>query len=235
MTKRIIFLIVILAVALLAIWYGAKRAEAPADLSTYTFISSAGESISVQFDNETDTAIMTGMGYENLPFARAISASGARYENPSNRLVLWNKGNEITLYADDAVIFIGSTSSPEDNGENPNESSASLLGTAWSWQYTELQDKERVEAPAGDQFVLTFEGEGRFGSTTDCNSMGGSYVLDGEVLSIGDMMMTKMYCEDSMEVTYAEHLGLVNSYVITGDVLRLNLNRDYGVMVFKRQ
>lgn len=235
MSKRIIFLIVILAVAVLAIWYGTKLAEAPSDLSVYTFTAANNESINVQFDNETDTAIMTGMGYENLVFTRAISASGARYENLSNRLVLWNKGNEITLYADDTVIFTGSTLPSGDNGDDSNEPPVSLEGASWSWQYTELLNGERVEAPAGDHFVLTFEGEGQLGSTTDCNSMGGRYVLDGEVLSMGDFTMTKMYCEGSLEDVYAEHLGLVNSYVIVDDTLRLNLNRDYGVMVFKKQ
>lgn len=232
MKKQIILIGLILAVAALVIWYGTKLAEAPADLAIYTFTASSNESINVQFDNETDTAIMTGMGYENLLFTRTISASGARYENLSNRLVLWNKGNEITLYANDEVVFTGTTYPA---GDISNETSVPLEGTAWSWQYTELQGGEMVEAPAGDQFVLTFEGNGQLGSTTDCNSMGGSYVLDGEVLSIGELMMTKMYCEGSMEGTYAEHLGLVNSYVIVDDTLRLNLNRDYGVMVFKRQ
>lgn len=111
----------------------------------------------------------------------------------------------------------------------------SLEDTAWSWQYTELLSGEKVEAPAGDRFVLALDGEGNLGSTTDCNSMGGSYVLDEDVLSIGQIIMTLMYCEGSMEGVYAEQLGLVNSYVIADDTLRLNLNRDYGVMVFKRK
>ncbi len=113
------------------------------------------------------------------------------------------------------------------------DGAVSLETTAWSWQYTELQNGERVEAPAGDRFVLTLEGDGSLSSTTDCNSTGGKYDLDGEVLSIGDIIMTKMYCEGSMESAYIEQLGLVSSYVIVGDTLKLNLNRDFGVMVFK--
>ena len=111
----------------------------------------------------------------------------------------------------------------------------SLEATGWSWQYTDLLNGERVEAPVGDRFILTFDGDGNLGSTTDCNSMGGSYVIDGEVLSIGELVMTKMYCEGSVEGVYAEQLRLVNSYVIVDDTLKLNLNRDYGVMVFKKQ
>lgn len=121
----------------------------------------------------------------------------------------------------------------EVNAPSFESEETSLEDTAWSWQYTELLSGEKVEAPAGDRFVLTLEGEGNLGSTTDCNFMGGSYVLDGEVLSIGQILMAKMYCEGSMEGVYVEQLGLVNSYVIVDDTLRLNLNRDYGVMVFK--
>jgi heat shock protein HslJ len=109
-----------------------------------------------------------------------------------------------------------------------------LVQNSWSWQYTDLEGDETVLAPVGDHFVLSFEDEGRMGSRTDCNSLGGIYSLEGEVLSMGQFVMTKMYCEDSLEAVYAEHLGLVSSFVIEGNTLRLTLNRDYGVMVFNK-
>lgn len=126
----------------------------------------------------------------------------------------------------------------ENENKKPNipaeNEETDLTGSSWSWQYTDLAGGERVSAPAGDHFVLAFEAGGKVGSRTDCNSMGGVYSLDGEVLSMGQFMMTQMYCEGSKEMLYAEHLGLVNSYVIEGDTLRFNLNRDYGTMVFMR-
>ena len=109
-----------------------------------------------------------------------------------------------------------------------------LTSSSWSWQHTDLLSGEKMTAPAGDKFVLSFQAEGRMGSLTDCNSIGGIYSIDGEVLSMGQFAMTKMFCEGSAEMEYANQLGLANSYIIEGDELRLNLNRDYGVMVFKR-
>jgi heat shock protein HslJ len=120
---------------------------------------------------------------------------------------------------------------PEASEESDEEV---LLGNSWSWEYTDLEDAESVIPPVGDRFVLSFEAEGRMGSLTDCNSLGGIYSLESEVLSMGQFVMTKMACEGSMEMEYVEHLGLVNSYVIEGDTLRMNLNRDYGVMVFNK-
>ncbi len=117
---------------------------------------------------------------------------------------------------------------------SPAGGTAGLVDSSWSWQYTDLLGGERMNAPAGDRFILSFDGAGRVSSRTDCNGMGGRYVIDGEVLSMGQFVQTLMYCEGSMEGAYGEQLGLVNSYVIEGDTLRFNLNRDYGTMIFKR-
>ncbi len=110
-----------------------------------------------------------------------------------------------------------------------------LFGTSWSWVETILLNGEHVKAPAGDKFVLTFGEDGHVKSTTDCNGMNGSYIINGEVLSFGPMMSTKMFCEGSQEGNYSEALALTNSYVIEGSELHFNLNRDYGMMVFVKK
>ncbi len=114
---------------------------------------------------------------------------------------------------------------------NPNP----LFGTSWSWVETILLSGEHVRAPVGDKFVLTFGEDGHVHSSTDCNQMNGSYVIDGEVLSFGPMMSTKMFCEGSQEGNYSEALALTNSYAFEGNELHLNLNRDYGMMVFVKK
>lgn len=73
-----------------------------------SFVATDGTTIEVVFDNSADTATMSGVGYEELVFNRAISASGARYKNSEVGLVLWNKGDEITLYdSNNEPIFTG--------------------------------------------------------------------------------------------------------------------------------
>lgn len=121
-----------------------------------------------------------------------------------------------------------------DTDESSNdEISPALHSASWVWIRTERADGSIIEAPAG-KFVLSFDGE-RASSSTDCNSMSASYVIDGEVLSFGPIGSTKMYCEDSVETEYARDIALATSYVIEGDELRINLNRDVGVMYFLRQ
>lgn len=110
----------------------------------------------------------------------------------------------------------------------------SLEGSSWQWERTELHTGEQVEAPSGEGFVLSFEADGQVQSSTDCNHMAGIYSQDGEVLSMGQFAMTKMFCPDSMESVYAEQLGLVSSFSLTGDTMFMNLNRDYGTMIFTR-
>jgi|GEM_PF-1960709 len=123
----------------------------------------------------------------------------------------------------------------EDNQVQNQEAEQKLENEEWVWLYTELQDGERVTAPEGGQFVISFDSEtGRVTSRTDCNSLAGIFSANGEVLSMGEFISTKMYCEGSMEGVYAEQLTLVNSFIIEGEMLRLMLDRDYGVMVFKK-
>lgn len=114
------------------------------------------------------------------------------------------------------------------------ETASLLENTEWEWSYTTLLSGKKVSSPNKDKFVL-FLKDGKVTSSTDCNSMSGNYVKDGEVLSFTPFASTKMYCEGSLEGEYSRQLGLTNSYVISGDELRLNLNRDYGTMIFNKK
>lgn len=118
---------------------------------------------------------------------------------------------------------------PEDVGvvEHP------LLSHKWVWTHTEYRGGKRLTAPPDELFVLSFEAESRMTSTTDCNSIGGNYVRDGEVLSFSPFFATMMACNDALEGQYTSDLALTNSFVIEENILRLNLNRDYGTMYFE--
>jgi heat shock protein HslJ len=111
---------------------------------------------------------------------------------------------------------------------------SSLFDTSWVWLYSDMHNGTRIDAKEGE-FVLSFKDGASFGSTSDCNSMSGIYSIDGEVLSLGGIAMTLMYCEGSQEGEYVSQLELVNSYHIEGDTLMLQLDRDFGVMVFRAQ
>lgn len=106
-----------------------------------------------------------------------------------------------------------------------------LEGTEWVWRRSDHADGLPA-VPAGEQFLLEFSADGTLTSTTDCNRMGGTYVRDGEVLSLGSFVSTKMYCEGSLEQVYADDLALVSAHTIEDNRLTLILNRDVGMMYF---
>lgn len=110
-----------------------------------------------------------------------------------------------------------------------------LLGTSWVWvKSTDPLESstDDILAPEG-KFVLTFNQDMTLTSTSDCNSIGGNFVVDGEVLSIGSLVATEMACANSTEGFYTKQLGRVASHVINGDELTLILIKDSGTMTFK--
>lgn len=225
----IVLLLVALAAGVLYLTWGSRdgsvKSEDSANKISATY-SDGVTSVEATFDNAAETVTFSHPALGSVTLPRAVSGSGARYASSDEGVVFWEHQGELTITKDDKVIF---------KGGQPTES-ASLSGNGWVWVETDLQSGEKVVAPAGERFVLSFDAEvKRLSSTTDCNQLSGTYVQDGEVLSVGPLVSTKMYCEGSVESVYSGQLALVSSFVIEGDTLRLNLNRDYGVMVYKKK
>jgi heat shock protein HslJ len=107
-----------------------------------------------------------------------------------------------------------------------------LEGTRWSWKQSVLTDGEKVVAPSGDRFVLSFA-NGQANSTTDCNSMSSTYTATETKLNFAPFATTMMACENSQESVYAAHLALVERYRIEGAVLYLTMKT--GTMEFTRR
>ncbi len=112
---------------------------------------------------------------------------------------------------------------------------ANLYGE-WKWSSSIDSSGKTVTPKNSDDFVLTFTKEGKLSSTTDCNSLGGSFVKNGEVLSIGPLTSTLMACSgETFESEYASELASVVSYKIEGKILTLILIKDLGTMTFTRE
>lgn len=167
-----------------------------------SYVSDSGELIEVFFDKENETAILNGLGYDHLLFVLRESASGARYVNEKENLVLWNKGEEISLMRDEETIFVGRIRSE-------------LLETEWVWIETVMSDGEVITPVQSEAFTLAFGEEGRVVGTTDCNGFRGSYTLsENGGLTFGEMASTKMFCEGSQENLFRDRLKQVSSYMI---------------------
>lgn len=122
--------------------------------------------------------------------------------------------------------------------ENPegeaDPSRMTLTMTEWRWVSALYNDGRTVGPKAFGDFTLTFTEDSRFTADTDCNQMGGSYSADGDALTFSDIYMTKMYCEGSMEETFALLLRDTAHYHFTsrGELI-LDLKFDSGSAVFR--
>jgi len=96
---------------------------------------------------------------------------------------------------------------------------ASLADTAWVLQLLRGQP-----VAAGSTITLEFVA-GRLGGTAGCNSYGGAYTVQGDKLTLGEMVRTEMYCPApgvmDQEDRYLEALAEGTRYRLTAGRLEL--------------
>lgn len=110
---------------------------------------------------------------------------------------------------------------------------AALTAKTWHWVEARYEDGRILTPKRVDAFTLTFNADGSFGITTDCNGGGGTYTNQNGTLTLGDMMSTLMFCEGSQEGEYQQLLGGVSGYHFTeAGELVLELKSAGGTVLF---
>lgn len=108
-----------------------------------------------------------------------------------------------------------------------------LIAHSWKWIATFDAENKYVEAKEPEKFILTFDANGQFASTTDCNNVSATYTTSESAISFGPIMMTKMTCSNSsQEDIYVEMLGKINEYAIDQNTLMITLNNK-RLMIFQ--
>lgn len=109
-----------------------------------------------------------------------------------------------------------------------------LENTSWVWEKTIMNDDSTITPPV-EKFVLTLNArEKTFQSTTDCNSISGtfSYEKSSNSVTFGEIASTLMACPESVEEEYVKQLQSVDSLLLRDSKLYLQLKYDSGSMVF---
>ncbi len=108
----------------------------------------------------------------------------------------------------------------------------SLSGSAW--KLVGLNGSAPLE---GTTLTLTFD-KNTLGGNAGCNSFGGKYEVDGDILSITELVSTLMACADTevmdQESAYLNALGAAQTFSVKGTELRI-LSADRVELVFSRQ
>ena len=110
--------------------------------------------------------------------------------------------------------------------------------TGKNWQLTAITEKvpafQGVIPPADQsKYVITFNTDGTFNGTADCNQIAGTYKTTGASgLAITPGISTMAMCADgSFDALFVHGLGRAKSYAIANDTLTITLN-DEGTMTF---
>jgi len=232
MTTKNVLLIIIALAALGGGWYFMNKKpvqETVAPVATgaetvrVNYVSMSGESAVVEYTGTT-SALLRSDDLGVARFDATKSASGARYVSADGTLVLWNKGDEVTISRGETVIF---------EGVKPAEvEKKSALNATWKWVKNE--GESMMVPKQKDAFTLTFEVDGGVSGTTDCNSFSGAYdaAADGS-LSFGPQASTKMFCDGSQETEFSESLRRVTSYAVSDDTLVLVIADGETRMMFE--
>jgi len=110
----------------------------------------------------------------------------------------------------------------------------SLDFKTWEWVDTIYKNDATFVPKNPHAFTLSFNSDGTFSATTDCNAMSGSYTAENYELSFGPIAMTKKFCQGSEENEFAMQLHAVAIFSFTSKgELVLDFKDESGLMFFR--
>ena len=103
MNKKILFIILIIAVIIIAvgIYYWIYQLK---DDNTFSFVCPSGNEIKISYHEKSDSASLFVEG-EKYELNQVISASGARYANADETVVFWEHQGKATVEIDGETIY----------------------------------------------------------------------------------------------------------------------------------
>ncbi len=141
-------------------------------------------------------------------------------------------GKSIWLLLDTNTLQFGEVAQ---NFEGEADPSKMTLGMKpWTWISTTYSDGKEIKPVGTKKFILTLKSDKTFSATTDCNGVGGEYVVNQNLISFSKMVSTQMYCEGAKEGDFTKMLSQVDSYFFTSKgELVFDLKFDTGSSIFK--
>ncbi|MEN9881129.1 MAG: hypothetical protein RLZZ308_312 [Candidatus Parcubacteria bacterium] len=110
---------------------------------------------------------------------------------------------------------------------------SSLVGTSWFW-LSATEKNKIIQSANKEQFILSFD-ETTMNSTTDCNTLHSTYILEQQTLAFGPIASTMKFCENSQEALYSTLLQKTSRFTVKGSQLVLttsNGTEEDGLLIF---
>ena len=133
--------------------------------------------------------------------------------------------------ASSATAVVATSETAATSSDVSSLSSSELLNTYWKLIF--LNDKEIVVSDNQREPHIVLNAEKRVSGSDGCNSLMGSYTLEGDKITLGELAGTKMACMEGAEQSQAfnEALTKVAAYSLHSDQLEL---RDATGLVIAR-
>jgi len=175
----------------------------------------------INFGNITSTEKYCPDSQEGIFYNELISAEKFDLDSNGNLKIDFKIG----------TLFLKEVNSQEQvNGAKTNP----LVGKEYSWLRTELKINKIILPKVAGKFKLSFSEDLKFTALTDCNTNGGTYILNENKLNFSETVATRMYCVNSQEEVFIRDLQTTSSYEILPDgTLILNLLDNSGRIYFK--
>ena len=99
--------------------------------------------------------------------------------------------------------------------------------------YNPVQYSSYTLADTDAEYKFVFEADSSFYCATDCNSLGGQYIVNGDSMRFDNMLSTEMACESELfEVSMKMLLPGVRAYEMSADSV-LSLKDESGNTLIK--
>jgi heat shock protein HslJ len=151
--------------------------------------------------------------------------------NPGESFVVRpSLGKSRWLLLDTATMKWGEVAVNFEGESDPNKMTLGMK--KWVWVGTQYNNDTFITPKKAGIFTLTFKDGKSFSVTTDCNGIGGEYVVSGSKIEFKNMVSTLMYCEGSQESVFSKMLSETQSFALTstgGLVLILKLDNSTAI------
>lgn len=129
------------------------------------------------------------------------------------------------------VIFqSGATPTPTPGVLSP------IVGPVWEWTRTTDSAGATITVANPAQYTIQFQANNNYTGRADCNTLNGTYVINGSALTINPGTTTLVGCPaGSLADQYTTQLFAAGTYFMQGTELTINLKANAGVMHFRQQ
>jgi len=128
-----------------------------------------------------------------------------------------------------AIVVLACAKAPEQGGEAAGSVTSENPLVGPRWRLVELEGEPALEGGGAREPHIVFsprDSVDRVGGATGCNTMGGTYEIEGASIRFSQLFSTKMACveEERMrqETRFLKALETADRYAVTGDTLALS-------------